>query len=365
MAAPRPQLQPLPHGTSRLPRIEGLGWMMLYVAGALVFLRAFLGQQLHLPGTLLTLAIAIATALVVAMVRAPWTLRRIDASWHTGGPLHALEDASVGACLRAPRGIGPFSLEAWDPTTRRFHQVLRLRGLSGEEIRPTWNVRFPRRGLIRLPPLVARCDQPFGLISAGREICPPAEVLVLPAIGSTKKGLHTRLQSYLETFASTTSELGDDELAQLRDYRPGDAPHSIHWRASARARTLLVAERQALGGRQLALVVDCTAEGESPRFERLLSGAATLVAELSQERWRLSLHGAFAPTGVRGRPERLLEALALAGSDPRPVSDFIPPGMPALVLSLKPLALSSGEPRPLVLTLAEVEELVHIPSRVR
>ncbi len=355
----------MPRGTTRLPRVEGLGWMMLYVAGALVFLRAFLGPELRLPGTLLTLAIAISTAVVVAAVRAPWTLRRLQARWICDGPVHALEDTTVGAELSAPRGIGPFSLEAWNPTTRRFDQVLRLKGLGRQEIRPTWSVRFPRRGILRLPPLVARCDQPFGLISAGRELGEPGEVLVLPAVGSTKKGLHTRLRSYLETFATTSADSGDDELAQLRAYRPGDAPiRSTGAPARARAPCWWPSARRWADGSWHWW----STAAPKARARALNACSAPQPPWWSSSRWSsggISLHGAFFPAGVRGRPARLLEALALATSDPRPVSDFIPPGMPALVLCLREVVLSGAEPRPLALTLPEVEELVHIPSRVR
>jgi len=348
---------------SRLPKVEGLGWMMLYVAAALIFLRYFL--PLRLPGALLTLAGGILTAVLISLWRTPRHLARIQARWTIPGPIYALEEATIGAVLSAPRSSGPFSLEAINPTTRRLDEVLRLRGLSAISIFPSWSVRFPRRGVQRLPPLIARCDQPFGMLSSGRAISPEAEILVLPAIGSVKKGLYTKLRSYLELHAIITSEAGDDELAQLREYRPGDAPHSIHWRASARARTLLVAERHTMGGRQLALVIDCAAEGEAVRFERLLCAAATLVVELCKLSWRITLHGAFAPGGVHGTELRLLEALALASSDARGVAEFVPIGTPSLVLCLHEPPTMECEPRPLVLDLREIENLVHIPSRVR
>jgi uncharacterized protein (DUF58 family) len=348
---------------SRLPHIEGMGWMMLYVAGALIFLRYFL--PLRLPGALLTLSAGIITAVIISAWRTPRQLSRIKGQWMIHGPIYALEEATIGASLQAPSSSGPFSLEAQNPTTKRTDQVLRLRGLSSNSIFPSWSVRFPRRGPQLLPPLIARCDQPFGLLSAGREISSALEILVLPAIGSVKKGLHTRLRSYLELHAILTTDSGDDELAQLRDYRPGDAPHSIHWRASARARTLLVAERHTMGGRHLGLVIDCAAEGESVRFERLLCAAATLVCELCQLDWHLTLYGAFAPSGIHGREPRLLEALAMATSDARTVGEFVPAGTPSLVLCLGEPPHIECEPRPLMLSLREIEALVHIPSRVR
>lgn len=359
---------PAPPPVPRLPRIEGLGWMMLYVAAALVFLRWFL--PLRLPGALLALAAALGAALVIAAWRAPRLLARISARWSVQGSVHALEEATVGAVLSARAGAmggtGPFTLEAWNPTTRRPDSVLRLRGLGTQEVRPSWTVRFPRRGTVRLPPLVARSDQPFGMLSAARAVSEETEVLVLPALGSCKKELQARLRAWLETHAAVTAELGDDELAQLRDYRAGDAPHSIHWRASARARRLLVAERHALGCRRLAVVLDTASPaGDGSRFERLVCAAATLVHELPRQGWNVTLHGTFAPRGLHGASERLLEALALVVVDQRPVAEFIPPGVPSLVLSLDQLPALDLEPRPLALSLAEAESLVHIPTRVR
>jgi uncharacterized protein (DUF58 family) len=345
------------------PRIEGLGWMMLYVAAALVFLRFFL--PLRLPGALLTLASALGAAVAVAAWRAPRLLRRVEGEWVVPGPVHALQETTVGAALSSAGGAAPFELEAFNPTTRRADAVLRLKGLGAIEIRPSWTARFPRRGLVKLPPLVARCDQPFGLLSAARAISQETEVLVLPALGSTKKGLQARLQSWLEMHATTTSDAGDDELAQLRQYRPGDPPHSIHWRASARARELMVAERHALGCRRLALVVDTAAEGDSARLERLISAAATLVHELSLQGWSMTLHGSFAPNGVHGGRDRLMEALALTSSGDGGVAEFVPPGVPALVLCLGEPPRLELTPRPLALSLSEVEGLVHVPSRVR
>ncbi len=365
--AKRPVVE-LPDPVPRLLRVEGLGWMMLYVAAVLIGLRVIQPSQLlpiRLPHPLLMLALALLATLAVAAWRSPRRLKTVSGEWVTPGPIHAGEEATVGAALATSGGAPPFTLEAFNPTTKRFSPVVRLKGMGAGSLKPSWTVRFPKRGLVRLPPLIARCDQPFGVLSATRAIGEAGEVLVLPAIGSSKKGLHARLRSWLELHSTTTADAGEDELAQLRDYRPGDAPHSIHWRASARARTLLVAERHALGCRRLALVVDTATDVDGARFERLLCAAATLVHELGSQGWSLTLHGAFAPSGVHGDRERLLEALALAGPDQRPVADFLPPGVPALVLCLGTPPELFGTPRPLAMSLAELDQLVHIPSRVR
>jgi uncharacterized protein (DUF58 family) len=206
--------------------------------------------------------------------------------------------------------------------------------------------------------------QPFGLVSAGVQIGPATELLVLPALGRIRKELRTRLNRWLEA-QSITTDLGDDELARLRDYRPGDHPHRIHWKASARHRTLLVAERHAPGCRRLALVVDTGTGADARRLERLICIAATLVDHFTGEGWSVSLHGHFAPLGTEGPRLRLLETLALAGATNGDLIDTIPTNRTAVVLALGAVDLSALVPKPLLLTLAECEQLVWLPRRVR
>jgi uncharacterized protein (DUF58 family) len=163
----------------------------------------------------------------------------------------------------------------------------------------------------------------------------------------------------------STMEAGDDEIARLRDYRAGDHPHRIHWKASARNRTLLVTERHAPGCRRLALVVDTDARLDSQRMERLISIAATLTDHFLGLGWNVSLHGAFAPTGLLGNRNYLLEALALATAGNQEVAAFLPSGSLAVVLALKPFTPVDVHPQPLVLTLTECEQLVRLPRRMR
>jgi len=348
-------------------RLTGIGGMVLYV-GIVWGLGVAAMRMLEVkaaPGGGISFAIALLAVLPIAAYLAPRRLRAVQATWTVPGPCHAGAEATLGAALNAPGGAPPFTLEAFNPATRRWGTVLRLRGLGAAVLRPAWSVRFPRRGLVRLPPLVARGEQPFGALSAARAVSPPNEVLVLPALGTVRRALHARLRAWMDLHASSVTDAGDDELAYLRPYRPGDAPHGIHWRASARHGGLLVAERHALGCKRLAVVVD-TAGGDPRKLERLICAAATLVDDLGSHGWSLTLYGTFAPRGVTGDRDRLLEALALAPADQRPVADFVPMGMPALVLchgAAPPLA--GVRPRPLVLSLGELDDLVRIPRRLR
>lgn len=343
-------------------RLTLLGWLVLAEATLLAATLFIPSVQPKPLGAALGLGLFMALGL--AMWRTPRSLDGVRGVWILPASAHAGEEVTVGASLIATNGAPPLILEAWQPLVRRFEVMARLTGLDHLPTRPSWSTRFPRRGLNRLPPLTVNTIQPFGLISAAVEIGPASEFLVLPTLGRIRRELRTRLNRWLEAQA-ITQELGDDELARLRDYRAGDHPHRIHWKASARHRTLLVAERHAPGCRRLALVVDTSTGADARKLERLICVAATLVDHFTSEGWVVSLHGHFAPLGVDGQRLRLLETLALAGATNGELLDSVPPNRTTVVLALNPLDISSLMPKPLVLSLDECEQLVWLPRRMR
>ena len=351
----------LPGQNSRA-RLTLLGWLVLAEATLLAATLFIPSVQPKPLGAALGLGLFMALGL--AMWRTPRSLDGVRGVWILPASAHAGEEVTVGASLIATNGAPPLILEAWQPLVRRFEVMARLTGLDHLPTRPSWSTRFPRRGLNRLPPLTVSTVQPFGLISAAVEIGPASEFLVLPTLGRIRRELRTRLNRWLEAQA-ITQELGDDELARLRDYRVGDHPHRIHWTASARHRTLLVAERHAPGCRRLALVVDTSTGADARKLERLICVAATLVDHFTSEGWAVSLHGHFAPLGVDGQRLRLLETLALAGATNGELLDSVPPNRTTVVLALNPLDISSLMPKPLVLSLDECEQLVWLPRRMR
>ena len=351
----------LPGPNSRT-RFTLLGWLVLaesILLAATLFIPSMQPKPL---GAALGLGLFIALGL--AIWRTPRSLNGVRGVWILPASAHAGEEVTVGAALVASHGAPPLILEAWQPLVRRFEVMARLTGLDRLPTRPSWATRFPRRGINRLPPLTVNTVQPFGLISAEVEIGPASEFLVLPTLGRIRRELRTRLNRWLEA-QSITNEMGDDELARLRDYRAGDHPHRIHWKASARHRTLLVAERHAPGCRRLALVVDTSTGADARKLERLICVAATLVDHFTSEGWVVSLHGHFAPLGVDGQRLRLLETLALAGATNGALIDTVPPNRTAVVLALNPIDLSTLMPKPMVLSLDECEQLVWLPRRMR
>ena len=74
---------------------------------------------------------------------------------------------------------------------------------------------------------------------------------------------------------------GQDDRAQLRAYRAGDPMRVIHWRLSARARELIVIERQQKPSPRFWLCVDTLSGGwpHAAQFERMLQVASTLAED--------------------------------------------------------------------------------------
>jgi len=309
------------------------------------------------------LGLALLTCLVVAMAIVPRRLKRLDGRWLLPATIHAGDDVTVGALLQAPEGTAPVSLGAWDPAAEGLTFITDLPGLGPQPSRVAWVARFPRRGVFRLPPLVLRNEQPFGVLCAQRTVGEAETVTVRPAIGQVEREITERLRRWLEEGA-TSFEPGDDDIAHLRPYRQGDPLRTINWRASARARNLLVTQRQAPSCQRLALLLDVRGKRRaSRRFEQLVSLAATLIDHLASQGWTLVLHGAFAPSGgLHGDRDRLLDALASVtqepGADP---ADHLPRHDPVLVLTTDEHCPLGEDSRVMVLDLDKAKEFVRIP----
>ena len=72
------------------------------------------------------------------------------------------------------------------------------------------------------------------------------------------------------------------EFHQLREYRPGDAPRAIDWKATARSGKLIAREYEEEKDQRVLLVVDCgrrmaTKDGELSHFDHTLNAALLLA----------------------------------------------------------------------------------------
>lgn len=341
------------------PTLQGL-WT---AAAALLFCSAPWWQ----PGAAgAILGLSLLGAWATALLWGHRALRGLQAEWLLPARCHVGDEVTLGLRLHAPHQLAPLLVLA-PPTPGA--PPLHLANLPAPGPAPTriaWTRRFNERGRQRIAAPSCESRHPFGLLRRRQRCGDDGQVLVLPALGRVDRKLDARIDAWLIDLGCD-EQVGDDELSHLRNYRPGDHPRRIHWRASARARSLIVAERHALAARSLALMVDTRVRHmPSRRLERQLATAATLIDHLIGQGFTLSLHGAFAPQGLEGDRSRLLDALALV--EPAPTADlatYLPPHRACLVLCLEQPGAWAEDPLVMTLNPQQASELVLLPRSVR
>lgn len=95
-----------------------------------------------------------------------------------------------------------------------------------------------RRGRWRAPALHLSSSAPFGLFRTWTWLTPDVSTLIYPAAQGSRPVPETAGESN----GSVRQLHGLDELAWLRDFRDGDSPRQVAWKAYARGQPLLVRE---------------------------------------------------------------------------------------------------------------------------
>ena len=142
-----------------------------------------------------------------------------------------------------------------------------------------------RLGSSKWPPLRARSAGPLGLAWWPRQVACPAAVRVLPDLfrnAGEVKGV-----SGIGSQASIDAGAGA-EVLRLRDYRAGDPPRVIDWKATVRADRLISREFTQDDGLQIVIAIDAGRSsalraGSLDRFGHYVNIAARL-AQFAAER---------------------------------------------------------------------------------
>jgi len=123
-------------------------------------------------------------------------------------------------------------------------------------------MEFERRGAYRRGPLRVFTHFPLGLVRREWTDSALETVYVGPALGSLSQQWVDQMLGlgWKDSQLATMARMGDD-FYSLRPYSSGDSRRWIHWRASARHRTLLVRQFQANQSKAFSLVVDLLASG--------------------------------------------------------------------------------------------------------
>lgn len=160
-----------------------------------------------------------------------------------------------------------------------------------------------RRGRWRSPPLLLASTAPFGLFRTWTWLQLDVATLVYPRAA----GARQPPESAGEQGGSQHRMQGHDDFAWLRDFREGDSPRQVAWKAYARGQPLLVREYHGEGARQQEFDYE-TLHGLD--VEARLSQLTRWILDASarEQAWVLRLPGS-PPLAGEG-PAHLSECLA-------------------------------------------------------
>ncbi len=112
---------------------------------------------------------------------------------------------------------------------------------------------------------------------------------------------------------ATSTRTGEERAAAVREYVTGDDVRRIHWRASARADRLMVAQEEEPLASRAVLVLDTGGRWSPASFERAVTVAASVLVALGDDGREVELHAG--DQVQRGRAAELLRTLATVEPD--------------------------------------------------
>lgn len=173
------------------------------------------------------------------------------------------------------------------------------------------SLRLPatRRGRWHAPALHLSTVAPFGLFRTWTWLSIDLGTVIYP----TPAGSRPLPESPEQEVGSVQLHQGLDELAWLRDFREGDSPRQVAWKAYARGRPLLVREYHGAGAQRRDFDYEAlTGLDREARLSQLTRWVLDTAAR--GEGWVLSLPGT-APLAGEGQDHlhRCLTRLALHG----------------------------------------------------
>ncbi len=316
---------PRPRGSLRL---NVRGWIFLALALSVAFAACIKGNNLLFAVFSILFSLFAVSGLMTVLVA-----RGIEVSRILPETVSAGEIFSVGLRIRNSKRLLPaFCLRFEDrlacrdrPAPLQTPPVWLPVARPGQRARGSYFATAGRRGPARLGPFTMVSEFTPGLFTY-RAVLPVEDpILVLPRPGLLNRRLLGARPAQVEysDAAPTACFRGSEEFAGLREYRPGDSLHRIHWKMSARLQeTLLVREFEDAQVRDATVLLEtCLPDPKDRRrrmrLERAITFAATLAEALLNENYRVRFF-AFAPELVtlrleprRGAIEELLRALAV------------------------------------------------------
>jgi len=188
--------------------------------------------------------------------------------------------------------------------------------------RSTVEVSYPkrlhRRGIYPVSNFVAASSFPFALFERRVLLrAEPQQLIVLPALGRLRRaGRRALAAGAMQPHSGRHNREGLEEFHSLREYRRGDNPRHVHWKTSARTRTLMRRVMQDEPAEELHIVLDTCTDGmhgdqRRQNLERAISCAATLLVDSARRGRRTTVHFADGRCRHTGSQRGVIPALEI------------------------------------------------------
>jgi uncharacterized protein (DUF58 family) len=249
-------------------------------------------------------------------------------------------------------------LPAYNPTRLTLANLVSLRFY--ERVRKHYRVRAIRRGALEFGPVELSSGDLFGMQSRQAAIEQTDELIVYPkVVPIAALGLHA---AHPFGDAKTPRRVSEDplRLMSVRAYAPGDSPRTIHWKATARRRTLQTKMFEPGAERSAAIFLDLrTAPPQHPGIvpvylEFALTAAASIARYVLDQREGVGLYingwrkrewnlVRLLPSRRPARWMEILDTLARVNDlASLPLDDFIRAEMSTLPFGVSVIAISAS-----------------------
>ena len=225
-------------------------------------------------GALVPVAALAGAPLVVALLSRP-RLHRLRVVWQTPARCAVGESVLQGVVVH---NLGP----GLTPATRLTSQLAGFAELT-VVVPPLQAGENAVLELARVPTARAwsvqhrvrlSSSEPFGLLDREEVQLLPAGCIVHP--GPARPARVDPQAGHGEHPVGVPDRAGS-QLHGLREWRPGDPAHRVHWRSTARHGRLVVVEPERLAGQRVAVMVVGHSGDDGPTWEALLARAAATV----------------------------------------------------------------------------------------
>lgn len=189
------------------------------------------------------------------------SLRKLSGErWHPASAIEGMP-VDISLSIHNPGRLAIRLLEVHDALPPRLARhapygvMPRLPGGGSRQL--SYRIAEPLRGVYRIGPAKAATGFPLGLVRAEADIeATDTQLWVYPRLFALEAFPYEGETRRTWMRAVSPHAGGEDDFAGVREYRHGDSPRHVHWRASARHGELIVREYQRVAATTLTVLID-------------------------------------------------------------------------------------------------------------